>query len=580
MLDAAFAAQAARTPDAPAVLTTWGSLTYRELLDRAEHAARWLRTIKTQRDELVGLVMRRGPEQVIGILAALMAGGAYLPIDAALPPERIRYMLRDGAVRSVLTNTGWTEAQRALDLTETGEPITEPTNPPAAEQTEQDDLAYVLYTSGTTGEPKGVMVSHRGVANVVADCNTRFGVGPADRFMAISAFNFDLSVYDVFGALSAGAALVIPDADRAADPAHWLDLCDRFGITIWNSVPAIVRLLAEQATQAQHDLKQLRLIMMSGDRIPAELPRTLQEINPKMTLISLGGPTETTIWNVSHPIEQDHQGQTIPYGRPNANNRAYILDAEGLDTPDWVTGEICAAGVGLARGYWNDEQRTNERFTHDAKRNERLYRTGDLGRYLPDGNIDIQGRSDFQIKVNGYRIEAGEVETRLAAIAAIKQAVVVRQPGTHGDRLVAHLVPAGDTRPTEEQIRQALKEHLPGYMIPSAVVWHDSLPLTRNSKVDRKALATMTPQAAAKPKTNATELHKRLADLWAPVLQVEPHTITTDADLYDLGGDSLAAARIFTAVRKRFGVGITLDQLHQVRTLESMAAHIEAEASA
>jgi amino acid adenylation domain-containing protein len=597
LLPAAFAAQAERTPDAPAVLTAGGSMSYGELFQRAAGAARWLRDRNAGRDELVGLVMRRGPEQIVGILAAVMAGGAYLPVDASLPAERVRYMLRDGAVRCVLTNTGWRPDQAGGDVAASGVLDVGLAGPPAAAadgfrwspspDATPDDLAYVLYTSGTTGEPKGVMVSHHSVANVVADCNARFGVGAADRFMAISAFNFDLSVYDVFGALSAGAALVMPDADRAADPAHWLELCDRFGVTVWNSVPAIVRLLAEQAeSQGGAGLAALRLVMMSGDRIPAGLPATLRSVKRDLTLMSLGGPTETTIWNIFHPIASDHAGERIPYGRPNTNNRAYILDADGLDAPDWVTGEICAAGTGLARGYWADEARTAARFSHDARRGERLYRTGDLGRYLPDGNIDILGRSDFQIKINGYRIEAGEVETRLAAIAAIKQAVVVRQPGASGDRLVAHLVPAGaqldqaEGRPSTEQIRLALNEHLPSYMIPSAIVWQDSLPLTRNGKVDRARLTTMTPHAevtAAPASASETDgLQRKVAELWASVLRVPATDIGPATDFYDIGGDSLGAARIFTMVRKQFGVGITLDQLYQVQTVQAMAAFIGA----
>jgi amino acid adenylation domain-containing protein len=592
LLPAAFAAQAERTPDAAAVLATGGSLSYRDLFQRAADAARWLRARQVGRDELVGLVMRRGPEQIVGILATLMAGGGYLPLDASLPPERLRYMLRDGAVRCVLTNTGWRADQAGtsgvldLDLTEPPAPTSDGFGWVPEPAASPDDLAYVLYTSGTTGEPKGVMVSHRSVANVVADCNTRYGIGPADRFMAISAFNFDLSVYDVFGALSAGAALVMPDADRAADPAHWVELCDRFGVTVWNSVPAIVRLLAEHAEPAGGaGLAALRLVMMSGDRIPSTLPAVLRRVKPDLTLMSLGGPTETTIWNISCPIGDD-AAERIPYGRPNANNRAYILDADGLDAPDWVAGEICAAGTGLARGYWADEARTAARFGYDERLGERLYRTGDLGRYLPDGNIDILGRSDFQIKINGYRIEAGEVETRLAAIAAVKQAVVVRQAGASGDRLVAHLVPAGaqldpeEGRPSEDQIRQALHEHLPGYMMPSAVVWHDSLPLTRNGKVDRAVLATVKPQVAvgttAAPTEETAGLQRKLAELWASVLRVPAAGIGPAADFYDLGGDSLAAARIFTMVRKQFAVGITLDQLYQVRTVEAMAAFVAA----
>jgi amino acid adenylation domain-containing protein len=596
-LQDAFVAQAARTPDAPAVLTTHRTLSYGELYQRAAAAAAWLRARQTRRDELVGLVMRRGPEQIVAILATLMAGAAYLPVDAALPAERVRYMLRDGLVRTVLSNCGWQAEPGSgietlpLDAAAPASGAPAPYQPvPGASP---DDLAYVLYTSGTTGEPKGVMISHRSVANVVADCNARFRAGPADRFIGVSAFNFDLSVYDVFGALSAGAGLVLPDAQRAADPAHWLDLCGRFGVTVWNSVPAIAGLMAEQAEQAGQGgqagqagsgaLATLRLVMMSGDRIPPTLPAVLRSIRPGLELMSLGGPTETTIWNISHPIgPADGGGQSIPYGKPNANNRAYILDADGLDAPDWVTGEICAAGLGLARGYWRDDARSSARFHHDERLGERLYRTGDLGRYLPDGNIDIQGRSDFQIKVNGYRIEAGEVETRLTAIDVVKQAVVVRQAGAHGDRLVAHLVPAGDARPGVAEISEALAEHLPGYMTPAAVIWHESLPLTRNGKVDRGKLTAMSAAAATHAAGTAerggepTATEREVIELWAGILRKPAEVIGPDSNFFDLGGDSLAAARVFTGIRKRFGVGITLDRLYDVRTVQAMAERVDA----
>ncbi len=596
LLQDAFIAQAALTPDAPAVLTTSTSVSYGELLQRACRAAAWLRARQVGRDELVGLIMHRGPEQIVGILATVMAGGAYLPVDAALPAERVQYMLRDGGVRSVLTNAGWQagpgDGIDTLEL-DVASPLDAASPLPAVPAetgyrplagAAPDDLAYVLYTSGTTGEPKGVMVSHRSVANVVADCNARFGIGAGDRFIAISAFNFDLSVYDVFGALSAGAALVLPDAHRATDPAHWLELCGGFGVTVWNSVPAIAGLMAEQAElDGAESLAALRLIMMSGDRIPPALPAALRRVTDGVTLMSLGGPTETTIWNILHPIGDQDGSESIPYGRPNANNRAFVLDADGLDAPDWVTGDICAAGTGLARGYWGDQARTAERFWPDERRGERLYRTGDLGRYLPDGNIDIAGRSDFQIKINGYRIEAGEVETRLAAIHVVKQAVVVRQAAARGDRLVAHLVPAGDARPTEEEIKQALREHLPDYMTPSAIIWHESLPLTRNGKVDRGKLTAMTPAAvtaaaaAGVPRTGeATELERGLIDVWASVLRMPPAAIGPDSNFFDLGGDSMAAARVFTRLRKQFGVSITLDRLYDVRTVQAMAAYIEA----
>ncbi len=580
LLHDAFRAHAERAADAPAIVTSGATMSYGELYARARHAAAWLRERGAGRDELVGLVMTRGPEQIVGILAAALAGSAYLPIDAALPEERRRYMLRDGRVRHVLTNVEGRAGDDALLLDaarpyEPGAPGHVPVHGASL-----DDLAYVLYTSGTTGEPKGVMVTGRSVANVVADCDARFGVGPADRFFGVSAFTFDLSVYDVFGALSAGAAIVLPDHDRAADPAHWLELAAKTGVTVWNSVPAIVALMHDQAVaEGFGPPPALRLVMMSGDRIPAALPGLLRGLKDDLTLVSLGGPTETTIWNILHPIDpaDGRDGGTIPYGRPNANNRAYVLDGQGRDAPDWVTGEICAAGTGLARGYWGDEARTAERFRYDERRGERIYRTGDLGRYLPNGDIEILGRADFQIKVNGYRIEAGEVETRLVAIDAVKEAAVVRQPGARGDRLVAHLAAAGDRRPADEAIRRALRVHLPEYMTPSVFVWHDALPLTRNAKVDRARLAAAAPAAAtAATAAPATEVEREVAGLWAAVLGVPAGGIDPEGDFYDLGGDSLAAARILTGVRKRFGVSITLDRLYEVQTVRAMASCVEA----
>ncbi|MFE4972085.1 amino acid adenylation domain-containing protein [Kitasatospora sp. NPDC056651] len=595
-------AQAAARPDAPAVITTGGVVSYGELLHRAQGAATWLRERGVGRGDLVGLVMRRGPEQIVGILAALLAGAAYLPVDAGLPDERRAYLLRDGGARCVLTNvptsattnastsvTGTEPDTLLLDMARPVVPV-EPVEPPAGAHV--DDLAYVLYTSGTTGRPKGVMVSHRNVANVVADCAARFGVDATDRFFGISAFTFDLSVYDVFGGLSAGAAIVLPDADRAADPAHWLDLCAEHRVTVWNSVPAIMAMLREQAEPEPGRLGALRLVMLSGDRIPPDFPAALLRLKPDLEVVSLGGPTETTIWNILHPVDAADDGsRPVPYGRPNRNNTAHVRGPEGWDRPDWVVGEIWAGGTGVARGYHGDPARTAERFA------DGLYRTGDLGRFLPDGSIEILGRSDFQIKVNGYRIEAGEVETRLTAVPGIRQAVVVRQAGTDGDRLVAHVVPAGADRPGLAELRERLAVHLPGYMIPSVVVWHDALPLTRNGKVDRGRLTTMrheprtpaTPPAPPAPPAQPAppvaaestppggpvadgSVETELAGVWSRVLRVP--SITPEADLDDFGAGSLTVIRLLSEVRKRFGVTIPVAEVHQVRTVRAMAARV------
>ncbi|MFK0289900.1 amino acid adenylation domain-containing protein [Streptomyces sp. NPDC090442] len=586
LLHEAFVAQARRTPRAPAVITSAGELSYGELYRRARVTAAWLRAQGVGREELVGLVMTRGPEQLVGILGTLLAGAAYLPVDADLPVRRQQELLDGGEVRCVLTNSGWSDPHRrrtvlSLDRVAQADDAPEPSPVAGADA---DDLAYVLPTSGTAGRPKGVMVSHRSVANVVADCTRRFGVGPGDRLFAVSAFSFDLSVYDVFGALSAGAALVMPDHDKAADAAHWLAMCERGEVTVWNSVPQIVALLHDQArADGLAPLAGLRLVMMSGDRIPSELPAALRASLPSLDVVALGGPTETTIWNVVHPVGPEDDGsQRIPYGRPNDNNTAYVLDEDGLDLPDWVPGEIFAAGAGLARGYWKDERATDERFRHDRRRGVRLYRTGDRGRYLPSGEIDILGRADFQIKLNGYRIEPGEIETRLVALPGVRQAVVVHRPGSRGDQLVAHLVPgnpdqpAAERRDLEDALSAALHAQLPGYMVPSVVVWHERLPLTANGKVDRGQLAAGEVPAAEPVVSGDSALaegvERELAELWAGVLKLPEVDALTP--LTELGADSLAAARILAGVRKRFKVTIPLSELVRLNTVRAMATRI------
>jgi pyochelin synthetase len=580
-LTGAFLAHALEHPEWPAVIGSTGVMTYGELRRRALSVAAWLRERGVGRDQLVGLVMARGMEQLVGILGTVLAGAAYLPVDVGLPAARREYLLADAGVRYVLTNRPDVATGRDVLVLDAAVAAIEgpAADVPDLPDASPDDLAYVLYTSGSTGEPKGVMISRRSVDNTVADCNNRFGITPADRFFGISAFNFDLSVWDVFGALRAGAAVVLSDADRATDSDHWLERCAATGVTVWNSVPAFVALLHEAA--ADHGVEALgtlRLVMMSGDRIPPALPIALCKLLPGLQTVSLGGPTETTIWNVLHPVKDADDGtRSIPYGRPNENNRAYVLDPDGRQLPDWVVGEICAAGTGLARGYLNDEQRTAERFRTDLVSDERIYRTGDLGRWLPSGELDILGRSDFQIKVNGYRIESGEVETRLAALCGVASAAVVCEDGAHGARLVALLVGMpGEPRPEDATVRERLREQLPEYMIPSRVRWLAALPLNRNGKVDRAALSALIdaePVAANPGIPLNSDLERDVARLWGEVLRLP--VIDATRTLYELGGDSLAAARILATVRKRFGVGITLDRLPEVETVRTMALVIE-----
>ena len=280
--------------------------------------------------------------------------------------------------------------------------------PTGPAETTAGDLAYVIFTSGSTGLPKGVMIDHRGALNTVADVNDRFAVGADDRVLAVSSLSFDLSVYDIFGPLAVGGAVVVPDADAQRDPAAWLDLVRGAGVTIWNSVPALLELLVEHLVVAGESAR-LRLVMMSGDWIPVTLPDRIRRAFGDPDVISLGGATEASIWSILYPIgEVPPEWTSIPYGHPMRNQSFHVLDDRLRARPDWVPGQLYIGGVGLAQGYLHDDAKTAAAFIVHPGTGERLYRTGDLGRFLPSGEIEFLGREDFQVKVQGYRIELGE----------------------------------------------------------------------------------------------------------------------------------------------------------------------------
>jgi pyochelin synthetase len=320
-----------------------------------------------------------------------------------------------------------------------------PSPGPARDGPAPADLAYVIYTSGSTGKPKGVMVEHGSAANTVADINQRFGIGPADRVLALSALSFDLSVYDVFGTLAAGAAVVLPSPAGAHDPAHWDTLLTRHRVTVWNSVPALMQARLDAYGRPDAPPRTgLRLVMLSGDWIPVTQPDAIRRHHPGARVVSLGGATEAAIWSIWYPIgEVPPEWSRIPYGTPLSNQTMHVLDGQFDDCPVWVTGEIYIGGAGVARGYWADPERTAERFLLHPGTGERLYRTGDLGRYLPGGDIEFLGRADSQVKLNGHRIELGEIAAALERQDGVREALatVAANPATGKRQLVAYVVP-------------------------------------------------------------------------------------------------------------------------------------------
>jgi pyochelin synthetase len=441
-------------PDATAVFDEAGSVTYRELAERSECLAHRLVELGATPNTLVGVVLERSADQVVAVLAVIRAGAAYLPIDPDWPRRRRTELLAQGGAGIVVTSArlrdelAWPDDVCVVTVAD-GE-ILNADRSAALPTPAPDDLAYVIFTSGSTGRPKGVAVDHRMAANTVQDVNSRFDVGPDDRVLAVSALSFDLSVYDIFGVLAAGGTMVCLSPGRAQDPAHWTELVRRHGVTIWNSVPALMQAWVDAPGPGVAD-SVLRLVLLSGDWIPVGLPDAIRTAHPRAQVISLGGATEGSIWSVYYPIREVPAHWTrIPYGKPLANQSLHVYDDALRERPVWTVGEIYIGGAGVARGYWGDPERTGERFIVHPRTGERLYRTGDLGRYLPGGDIEFLGREDFQVKINGYRIELGEIAAVLRRQTGVREALVNvdTNPTTGRRQLVAHVVADGsEVRP-------------------------------------------------------------------------------------------------------------------------------------
>ncbi len=431
-----------------AIISARRTMTYSELRSCVSKIARCLLKRGVQPNTLIAVVMEKGWEQIAGVLGVLASGAAYVPIDPDLPEERRLQLFSDAKSVLVLTQTwverrlAWPGAMTRLCVDDEATWADEESHPPHLVQ-RPGDLAYVIYTSGSTGMPKGVMINHRGAVNTVLDINQRYAIGVDDRVLALSALSFDLSVYDVFGMLAAGGAIVLPDSQGNKDAAKWARLITEHAVTVWNTVPALLQMFVEFVVGRKEKCgEMLRVVMLSGDWIAVGLPAKAKALWPAVRLISQGGATEASIWSISYPIESvDPEWSSIPYGKPLRNQTFHVLNQALEPCPVWVPGQLYIGGLGLAMGYWRDEEKTTARFIVHPETGARLYRTGDYGRFLPDGNIEFLGREDFQIKINGYRIELGEIEAALLSHPAIGEVVVATVDGARDTKqLVAYVV--------------------------------------------------------------------------------------------------------------------------------------------
>lgn len=572
-----FELQVRRTPDAVAVICKDRRLTYSELNTRANELAMRLIARGVGPESLVGLLLERSAELVASVLGILKAGGAYLPIDPAYPDERIAFHLRDAKPSVVLTSDRLALRLPAADfeavlIDSPGQAVAAgserlgPVSPLTS-----GNLAYVMYTSGSTGSPKGVMVSHRNVVNVLTSILEKVPLKERDVVPSLATFCFDISVAEVFLPLSVGAKVVMIDRETAMDGRRLSRRLDETGATFIQPTPATYRLLLEAGWQPKPGLT----MVSTGDRLTADLANQLAGRGP--VLWNLYGPTETAIWSTGTRIEKP--GDPITIGRPLANTRTYILDDRMRSVPPGADGELFIGGDGVTRGYLGRPDLTAERFVPDrfsGAPGARLYRTGDLARFLADGRIEFLGRLDHQVKLRGYRIELGEIEAVLCRHSGVRSAVVLsREMSRDEPRLSAFVVPATVGAVSVRELRAFLKGKLPEYMVPVEMALLERLPLTTNGKVDRQALLgrSTVVEERVKQSPAGSETQQRMIDIWRELLNVE--TVGVEDDFFDLGGHSLLAMRLMARVERVFGVTPALRVLFERSTLAEFCEHCD-----
>ncbi|MEO3763828.1 amino acid adenylation domain-containing protein [Streptomyces sp. B5E4] len=570
--------QARRTPEAEAVRYAGASLTYAELNRRANRLAHFLRARGVGRDALVGVAMERSLDLVVALLAVLKAGAAYVPFDTELPPARLAAIADDARPPVVLTQGALADRLPALDC-----PVLRmedlaaelaaqsPDDPGVA--VDGEDLAYVIFTSGSTGRPKGVMNVHAALRNRLLWMQDAYGLDATDRVLQKTPFSFDVSVWEFFWPLMAGATLVVARPGGHRDSAYLADTIAADRITTVHFVPSMLQLFL---TEPPEKSAGLRRVFCSGEELPRALHDRFLSLH-RAELHNLYGPTEAAIDVTAWHCRPGADPRPVPIGHPIANTRMYVLDRRGRPVPAGVPGELCIGGRGLARGYLNRPDLTAERFTDDPfVPGARIYRTGDLARHRADGALEFLGRLDHQVKLRGQRIELGEIEAVLARHGTVREAVVVAREHASGDvRLAAYVTAAGAAVPTPGDLAAHLREYLPEYMVPASFTVLDALPLTASGKADRKALPeprTGRPDLEARFVAPEDGLEHALAEMWRGLLGVE--RVGARDNFFDLGGHSLLMAEFRTRLLATLDHELTMVELFQHPTVGSLAAYL------
>jgi amino acid adenylation domain-containing protein len=576
--------QVAATPNATAVEHSGQKLTYRELNERANQLARFLRKRGVGLESRVGICLRRSLELPVALLAVLKAGAACVPLDPAYPKERLSYMLEDSETPLVLSQPGLLSEvtdfnAQVVNLDPDWKAFAGESRENVRSSVEAENLAYLIYTSGSTGKPRGVLLPHAGLVNHNVAASKLFGLTRADRMAQFASISFDIAIEEIFPTWISGGALVVREENASLAVGDFLRWVDENRVTALDLPTAywheLVRELAESDLRLP---KTLRLVIVGGEKAQSGALATWRKIaGSRVRWVNTYGPTETSVIVTSYePKESEELPSVLPIGRPIANTKIHILNKSLQPQPVALAGDLYVSGPGLARGYLNRPEITAEKFVRDpfsADAGARMYKTGDLAKYLPNGDIEFAGRTDDQVKIRGYRVELEEIEAVLGSHNGVHEVVVIARENSSGEKnLVAYLVPSREQVPTASELRTYLKQKLPAYMVPAAVVLLETMPKTPNGKVDKRALPA--PKAADFAATQeyvapANELERKLASLWEIVLEKKP--VGVRDNFFELGGHSLLAARLMHRIEQQLGQRLPLAALLQAPTIEQLA---------
>jgi amino acid adenylation domain-containing protein len=581
-----FEEQVERTPDAIALIFEDQQLSYQMLNTKANQLAHYLKTVGVEADTLVAICMERSMDLVIGLLAILKAGGAYVPMDSSYPAARMSYLLEDSQAKILLTQAHliWPKnSANIINIDNLTKQLSEYSDSNPKCQLTADNLAYVIYTSGSTGNPKGVMVTHANISRLFITTQPKYNFNSQDVWTLFHSYAFDFSVWEIWGALIYGGKLVIISHIKSRSPIEFYDLLIKQGVTVLNQTPSAFRQLI-QIDQGREDknVLKLRYIIFGGEALDFSslIPWFKKHGDRMPQLVNMYGITETTVHVTYYALTQDDVwSQKSIIGKPLPDLQAYIFDKNLQPQPIGIPGELYVAGSGLSMGYLNRPELTAEKFIsnpYSDQLNARLYKTGDLARWLSDGNIEYLGRIDQQIQLRGFRVELGEIESVLERHPKLREVVVtVYEPIPGDQRLVAYVVPKQNCIPNVSEFREFLKPKLPDYMMPSAFVFMDAMPLTPNGKLDRKALPEPDQHRhdlGAEFIAPNSLLENQLAEIWRDVLKIDQ--IGIHDNFFELGGYSLLAVKMIIDVNELFNVNLPVGSIYQSPTIEKLGASI------